>query len=138
MKKYTRYRSYIAIHHAERLPRLFFLQNWQFAVFVVTKIKTQKSVNRKPEKCFDCGDGRGEPLPLGIAQHHLSIWRSRETGNRRRSGHREGGGETRRDQRKFLSPYAPRVGEPKDNPSRRRQPPVVVIKKKKERVRQSE
>jgi len=36
----------------------------------------------------------------------------------------------RGDQRKFLSPYAPRVGEPKDNPSRRRQPPVVVIKKK--------
>lgn len=39
----------------------------------------------------------------------------------------------RGDQRKFLSSYAPRVGEPKDNPSRRRQPPVVVIKKKRER-----
>jgi len=39
----------------------------------------------------------------------------------------------RGDQRKFLSSYAPRVGEPKDNPLRRRQPPVVVIKKKRER-----
>lgn len=43
----------------------------------------------------------------------------------------------RRDQRKFLSSCAPRVGEPKDNPSRRRQPPVVVIKKK-ERARDKE
>lgn len=46
------------------------------------------------------------------------------------AGNREG---KRGDQRKFLSSYAPWVGEPKDNPSRRRQPPVVVIKKKRER-----
>jgi len=44
----------------------------------------------------------------------------------------------RGDPRKFLSSYAPRVGEPKDNPSRRRQPPVVVIKKKRERETERE